>query len=262
MPTTQKSIGNLTLYIRKDKEDAASFFAKDISRKLKEFRDVERRDVLFLSSGGSALGVLDRIDESVIGPYLTIGIFDERYDPSNKTSNYAQLRKTAFYQRAVQRGCRLIDTSTQRGQTQEELADFYENELRSWRARHPRGAIMATMGTAIDGHTAGIMPFPEDPSRFHELFERERWIVSYDATGKNPYPKRVTTTYTFLRYVDLVGIFLVGAEKGPMFKKLLEGDDCTLVPGRIMKTLPRGAVYTDAALAVSAGLMSKGISPP
>lgn len=248
-----KSVGNLKVYIRKNTEDAATFFAKDIARKLKEFRDVERRDVLFLSSGGSALGVLDRIDDDAIGPYLTIGIFDERFDPSNKTSNYAQLRKTAFYKRAVQRGCRLIDTSTKAGQTKEELADFYENELRSWRARHPRGAIMATMGIAVDGHTAGIMPFPEDPERFHELFERERWIVSYDTGNKNPYPLRATVTFTFLRYIDLIGIYMVGAEKGPMFKTLMEGDDRAQVPGRIVKTLPRGAIYTDVALITAAG---------
>jgi 6-phosphogluconolactonase/glucosamine-6-phosphate isomerase/deaminase len=248
-----KSVGNLKLYIRKDEASAADFFAKDISRKLKEFHEVERRDVLFLSSGGSALSVLDHIDQSVIGPYLTIGIFDERYDPSNKTSNYAQLRKTAFYRRAVQGGCRLIDTSTGRGQTEGELADFYEHELRSWRARHPRGAIMATMGIAIDGHTAGIMAFPEDPERFHELFERERWIVAYDTGDKNPFRLRVTTTFTFLRYIDLIGIYLVGAEKGPMFSRLMSGDDCTKLPGRIIKTLPRGAVYTDAALIAGAG---------
>jgi 6-phosphogluconolactonase/glucosamine-6-phosphate isomerase/deaminase len=251
--TYLKTVGNLTHYIRKDKEDATSFFAKDISRKLKEFRDVERRDVLFLSSGGSALGVLDRIDQNVIGPYLTIGIFDERYDPSNKTSNYAQMRKTDFYKRAVQHGCRLIDTSTQRGQTQIELADYYENELRSWRARHPRGAIMATMGIADDGHTAGIMPFPEDPTRFHDLFERERWIIAYDATGKNPFPLRVTTTFTFLRHIDLIGVFMTGDKKGVVFKNLIEGDDCAEMPARIVKTLPRGAIYTDASLIHAAG---------
>lgn len=252
--TYLKTVGNLKHYIRKDKEDAADFFAKDISRKLREFRDVERRDVLFLTSGGSALGALDRISEDVIAPYLTIGIFDERYDPTNKTSNYAQLRKTDFYKRAVQHGCRLIDTSTQQGQTQVELADYYENELRSWRARHPRGAIMATMGISIDGHTAGIMPFPEDPARFHDLFERERWITSYDATtSKNPYPLRVTTTFTFLRHIDLIGVFMVGEEKGEVFKNLIEGDDCTEMPGRIVKTLPRGAMYTDASLVLAAG---------
>ncbi len=256
MAVVPKKVGNLTLYVRRDEEDTASFFAKDITRKLKEFHDTERRDVLFLSSGGSALEVLDRIDPSVIGPYLTIGIFDERYDPSNRVSNYAQLRKTSFWERAVQRGCRLIDTSTQRGQTQEQLADFYENELRSWRARHPRGAIMATMGVAEDGHTAGIMPFPEDSKRFYELFEGERWIIAYDATGKNPFTKRVTTTLSFLRQIDLIGIYLVGSEKGKIFRELLADGDSAIIPGRIIKTLPRGAVYIDTALAKSAGLMS------
>lgn len=248
-----KSIGNLKLYVKKDREEARKFFAKDISRKLREFRDTERRDVLFLSSGGSALSVLDLIDEDVIGPYLTIGIFDERFDPSNRTSNYAQLRKTDFYKKAVQRGCRLIDTSTAKGQTIEGLADFYENELRSWRARHPRGAIMATMGIALDGHTAGIMPHPDDPERFHELFERERWIVSYDAENKNPFRYRVTTTFTFLRYVDLVGIYLVGKEKGEMFRALLSDGGTHELPGRIIKSLPRGAVYTDRDLVSAAG---------
>ena len=248
-----KTVGNLKLYIRKDREDAASFFAKDISRKLKEFRDVERRDVLFLSSGGSALSALDRIDEDVIGPYLTIGIFDERYDPLNKISNYAQLRKTSFYNRAVSRGCRLIDTTAQKGQTPGDLADFYEKELRCWRLLHPRGAIMATMGIAVNGHTAGIMPFPEDPARFRDLFERERWIVAYDAGEKDSFSLRVTTTFTFLRYVDIVGIYLVGAPKGHMFRKLMDGDNCAELPGRIVKTLPRGAVYTDAALVATAG---------
>lgn len=253
MPPYLKSVGNLKLYIRKDKEDAVDFFARDISRKLKEFREVERRDVLFLSSGGSALGVLDRIDECVIAPYLTIGIFDERFDPTNRTSNYAQLRKTNFYKRAVQHGCRLIDTSTQRGQTKEALADYYEHELRSWRVRHPRGAIMATMGIALDGHTAGIMPFPEDREMFHDLFESERWITTYDASGKNTFPYRITTTFTFLRQIDLFGIYFVGEEKGEIFRRVMDGDDLTEIPARIIKSLPRGALYTDASLIRRAG---------
>lgn len=248
-----KSVGNLRLYVKQNSEEARRFFAKDISRKLREFRDVERRDVLFLSSGGSSIGVLDLIDEDVIGPYLTIGIFDERYDPSNKTSNYAQLRKTDLYKRAVQKGCRLIDTTTQKDQSMDELADYYENELRGWRARHPRGAIMATIGVAEDGHMAGIMPHPEDKARFHDLFERERWIIAYDAAEKNPYRYRITTTFTFLRHVDIVGIYLVGKEKGMMFKRLMEGDDTSEIPGRIIRTLPRGAVYADRELLQSAG---------
>lgn len=249
-----KQIGHLHLYVRKDKEAILDFFARDISRKLKEFRDTERRDVLFLSSGGSALAVLDRIDESVIGPYLTIGIFDERYDPTNKTSNYAALRKTRFFTRAVTHGCRLIDTRTGPGQTPEDLADSYEQELRAWRALHPRGAIMATMGIALGGLTAGIVPFPENPDAFHALFESDRWITSYDATGRDPFPKRITTTFTFLRYVDMVGVFLVGEEKGEMFRELLAGEDRAAMPGRIILSLPRGAIYTDESLLHAAGM--------
>jgi 6-phosphogluconolactonase/glucosamine-6-phosphate isomerase/deaminase len=243
-----KSVGNLKIYMRNTKEDAAVFFARDISRKLKEFRDIEHRDVLFLSSGGSALSVLDRIDEDAIGSYLTIGIFDERHDPSNRTSNYAQLRKTDFYKRAVARGCRLIDTTTTKNQTKEELADYYERELRDWRERHPRGAIMATMGIAVNGHTAGIMPFPEDEKSFHELFEGERWIVAYDAGNKDPFPHRITTTFTFLRYVDLVGVYVVGKEKSEMFRELVAHDGNAQLPGRIIKSLPRGAIYVDRDL--------------
>jgi 6-phosphogluconolactonase/glucosamine-6-phosphate isomerase/deaminase len=249
-----RQIGHLKVYVRKNIEDAAAYFAKDISRKLVEFRDVERRDVLFLTSGGSALTVLDRIDHEAIGPYLTIGIFDERFDPSNRTSNYAQLRKTHFYKRAVQKGCRLIDTETRPSMTMESLAQYYEEELRHWKRAHPRGAIMATMGVAQNGHTAGIMPFPENPDRFHQLFETERWITSYDVEDKDPFRLRVTTTYTFLRSVDLIGIYMVGSKKGSMLRELMKNGSCAELPGRIIKELPRGAVYMDQALYDASGL--------
>ncbi len=242
-----KNIGELRLYMRESLVDAAAFFGHDITRKLREFRD-EGRDVLFLSSGGSALRVLDRIDTDVISPYLTIGIFDERFDLTNKTSNYAALRTTTFYRRAVERGCRLIDTQTRPGMTIDALADYYEKELRTWRKRHPTGVVMATMGIAADGHTAGIMPFPEDPVRFRELFEGERWIIAYDTKDKNPFPLRVTTTFTFLRSIDLIGIFVVGEEKGSIFQKILEGDSLAECPARIIKELHRGAIYTDRSM--------------
>lgn len=254
MQKIMKKIGNLKLVVHENAPLAVGSFAKDISDTLRELQKSGRQDVLFLSSGGSALLALESIDESVISPELTIGILDERFDPSNKISNYMQLRKTAFYKRAVARGCRLIDTSTKKGQTLEQLADFYEGELRDWRKTHPKGVIFVTMGLGPDGHTAGIMPFPEDHKRFKELFEGSRLAVSYDAGKKNPYSKRITVTMSFLRQVNVVSAFMTGENKGAIFRKLTEGDDLAEIPGRIMRFLPKGTMHVDAELIRAAEL--------
>lgn len=243
-----KKVRNLKLAVHETAPLAVHFFAKDISNTLRAFQEEGNTDVLFLSSGGSALEALDSIDEDVISPLLTIGVLDERFDPSNRVSNYMQLRKTTFYKRAVARGCRLIDTSTKKGQTQEELADFYETELLNWRTLHPKGVIFVTMGLGSDGHTAGIMPFPEDRERFKKLFESSRLVVSYDAGTKNPYPNRITVTMSFLRKVNAASIFIVGAGKGPVFRRLIESEDCAEIPGCIMKSLSRGTVHVDREL--------------
>ena len=259
MQKITKKIGNLKLVVHENALLAVGSFAKDISDILRELQKNGRRDVLFLSSGGSALAALENIDERVISPNLTIGVLDERFDPTNKISNYIELRKTAFYKRAVARGCRLIDTSTKKGQTQEGLAQFYEGELRNWRNAHPKGAIVVTMGLGPDGHTAGIMPFPENAKRFRELFEGTQFVASYDAGKKNQYSKRITVTMTFLRQVDVVSAFITGENKGPVFQKLIEGDAFEEVPGRILRSLPCGTVHVDSELIRSAGyLLSNG----
>lgn len=249
-----KKVGNLKLVIHQDTPAAVRSFADDISDILRGLQKEGRRDVLFLSSGGSALEALDDIPGSVVSPQLTIGMLDERFDPSNKISNYMQLRKTAFYKRAVARGCRLIDTSTKKNQTQAELADFYEKELRDWRTLHPKGVIIATIGLGPDGHTAGIMPFPENHEKFHELFEGERFVVSYDAGKKNPYSKRITVTMSFLRQTNVACVFIVGKSKGPIFRQLLADGTCAEIPGRIIKFLPNGTVHVDAELVHAADL--------
>lgn len=250
MKKYEKKLENLKFHVRENKEFAAIALANDISRILKEFHDDGAKEVLFLTSGGSAFTVLDRISDEVIGPYLTIGMLDERYDPENKLTNYAQLRKTTFYKKAVQRGCRLIDTSTKKGQTQNELAQSIETELRDWKTTHPRGVVMVTLGIGPDGHTAGIMPFPENVKKFHELFEGDRWVVGYDAAEKNPIRLRVSATCTFLRtMVDFTRVFVVGKEKGEIFAKVCTNNDLATYPGSIIRLLSHGSVYVDTPVA-------------
>jgi len=60
----------------------------------------------------------------------------------------------------------------------EKLAHRYESSLFEWAKKHPEGKIIATMGIGFDGHTAGIMPYPENPETFARLFEDKeigRW---------------------------------------------------------------------------------------
>ena len=87
------------------------------------------------------------------------------------------------------------------------------NFLKNWRAENPSGLIIATLGMGLDGHTAGILPYPESADEFHRLFESEAWVCAYNAGNKNPHKERITATLTFLKMVDVAFAFVSGADK-------------------------------------------------
>jgi len=241
-----RTIGNLRINIFEDKAAAARQVADDISRYLSDAKKGGRK-VLFLSSGGSSLAILDFIADDILGDYLTIGVLDERYDREEKNNNFVQLSRTDFYGKALKSGCAFIDTGVRPGQTQKALADYFEGKLREWRKNNPDGVIIATIGIGPDGHTSGIMPFPEDEKRFDALFNGERWVVAYDATGKTPYPERVTTTNTFLKLINRAFVFATGREKAEAFRRMQEDRPVSEVPAAILKEL-RGDMYIDREL--------------
>ena len=239
-------LGNLNIIKEKTPELASKQLAKDLSAYLTKAKE-QRKNVLFLSSGGSALAVLDFIPSDILGEYLTIGVLDERYEKTNINNNFTQLKKTEFYKKAKKAGCSFIDTSVKEDQTQEELADFFEGELRGWMKKNPNGKIVATMGVGADGHTSGIMPFPEDENRFIDLFESARWVVAYDAGSKNPFSQRVTTTMTFLRKLDKIFVFMVGANKKTAFLQMQKSGQIAEIPARVLKQLNVN-IYIDGNL--------------
>ncbi len=241
-----RKTGKLRINIFKDKAEAARQVADDISRYLS---DAQRggRKVLFLSSGGSSLAILDFIADGILGDYLTIGVLDERYDIKGENNNFSQLSRTDFYRKALKSGCAFIDTGVRPGQTQKALADYFEEKLREWRKNNPEGEIIATIGIGPDGHTSGIMPFPEDKERFDTLFNSERWVTAYDATGKTPYPERVTTTNTFLKLINRAFVFAAGGEKAEALRHMQEDRPVSEVPAAILKEL-RGDMYIDMEL--------------
>lgn len=239
-------LGNLEVFVQKTKEEAAKKLAEDLSNYLVDAKNNNKK-ILLLLSGGSAFSVLDYVSDTSFSNRLTIGILDERYDKTNKNNNFKQLTKTDFYSRAKAGGCFFIDTTVKPNQTKESLADFFEGELVSWSKNNPGGEIVATIGMGSDGHTSGIMPFPDEKEYFEKLFESDKLVVAYDASGKNEFTNRVTTTVTFLRKIKMVFCFIVGNNKAAVYSNLKKEIPLNEMPAQAIKEL-HGSVYVDESV--------------
>ncbi|MCX7997111.1 MAG: 6-phosphogluconolactonase [Patescibacteria group bacterium] len=206
-------------------------------------------DILLLASGGSALRVMDSIKSEHLSSRLTIIPLDERFSTDPEVNNFLLLTRTNLASRARQQGVNFLDTSVRAGDAPDTLAHRYEQQLRHWRETHPQGLILATFGIGADGHISGIMPFPEDPERFRQNFvDTERWVIPYDASGKNPYPLRVTTTLAFLRMVSGGVVYVTGQDKAePLHRTLAPEGTLAETPARFLNGLTLVSLHTDIA---------------
>ena len=193
--------------------------AEEAGKELARLANGSAGPILLLLSGGSALAILEhaRIDGGKLGT-ATIAVLDERVSADPALNNFAQLMSRTFFADARERGAAAIDTRVLPGETPERHAERFEAALRLWKQKNPDGSVLATMGIGEDGHTAGIMPFPEDREAFAALFEGDRWVVGYDAGEKNAIPLRTTVTNAFLRTeVDAAICYAAGERKrGPL----------------------------------------------
>lgn len=227
-------------------ETAQTYAAREISAILQKYSEA-KTPVLFLVSGGSALKLIDAIDSNAFNPNLTIGVLDERFSADPAVNNFSQLSQTSFYAKAKAAGCTFVDTRVQNNETIESLTWRFTQALKDWKENHHRGGIIITQGIGSDGHTAGILPFPEDEPGFEKLFNQpDVWVVHYDAAGKNPYPWRVTTTLSFLRLVDHAIVFICGQDKQvALLKTVAETGSLAQTPARIIREMNDVAIYTD-----------------
>ena len=200
----------------KDHNKCAAFVGKEISRQLKSGKD---RPTLLLLSGGSALSVLDHI-ENDDWKSVTVTMLDERFEEDGSHNNFSQLESMAWFAKVIKGGCKIISTKIQTDDTQASLTERMDSSLRKWKNENPAGKIMAIFGIGADGHTAGIFPFPENQNFFQELFAKDSWVVGYDASGKNEFPFRVTTTLTLHRLISHGYAFVIGEEKRAALQKL------------------------------------------
>lgn len=178
--------------------------------------------LLVLLSGGSALSPLDFV---VIPAQLnlTLGVLDERFSADSEVNNFLQLSETAFFIQAKERGARVLSSVPGEGESLEDFSRRFEENIRGWQKKNPNGVILATAGIGSDGHTAGILPYPEDEGLFKKLFlETKNYAVGYEVSSdRNQYTRRVTVTIPFLlTQVKRILVYVVGKEKAHLLKKL------------------------------------------
>jgi 6-phosphogluconolactonase len=225
-------------------EEAKYAAAESISMSLLELK---KKDVpvLFLFSGGSALSVLDMIDPSCLGEYLTLAPVDERFDPTGEASNFAAFMETDFFRKAESAGVRFIDTRVKEEQGRDDLANEFETALLRG-STSKSGKIITILGMGPDGHTAGIFP-DADEKAFHDRFDGSRLVVGYRAPEYATCPERITTTPSFLeKNIDQAFVYLSGEEKRDTWERVLRNDEpIHLLPAGIFQRLRRVEVFTD-----------------
>ncbi|MGB0757276.1 MAG: 6-phosphogluconolactonase [Patescibacteria group bacterium] len=207
------------------------------------------KPLLILLSGGSALKLTDSIPESALTKQTTIGILDERYSTDPEVNTFAQFKKTDAYQLCIAKKCTVIN-SLPEDESQEDMAERIDKQLHDWAFMNPQGAVIITQGIGADGHTAGIMPYPEDSDGFYKRFDNpEKWIVGYDAGDKNQFPHRITVSLAFLRSMVTTSIvYAVGMEKRQALSSMMTNGTLADVPARILRQMPDVYLFTDISL--------------
>ncbi len=203
------------------------------------------KPILLLVSGGSAFGLFEGVDPSVLGPHLTLTVLDERYSTDPTINNFAQLEATSFYTKSLERSVHLIDTKVLAGESLFGFSERFESSLRAWKAQHTNGVVVATMGIGVDGHTAGIFP-----GEWGVDFSGEAWVVGYSVPLIiNPYPDRVTVTYTFLRsQLNAVIVYATGNDKVHLIQELRTMNTFSpAAPFSIFKELPELTIFTNSS---------------
>ncbi|MFW5704169.1 MAG: 6-phosphogluconolactonase [Patescibacteria group bacterium] len=203
--------------------------------------------VLLLCSGGSALTLVDGIDPDYLTDQITVSMLDERYSKDPDENNFAQMKELAFYDHIEQAGCPIIDTQVKENETLDGLADRFDQSLHNWVTENPGGIVIATMGIGNDGHISGVMPYPESEELFNSQFvHTDRYAVGYDASHKNPYPYRVTTTISFLIEHITEAIVYIGDEgKQSIVRQIVNAEKpAHQLPGMILHSLARVSLIT------------------
>jgi len=218
--------------------------AIELALHLKEYNKLP---VLLLISGGSSLGLLNFLDLKDITQNLTVSFLDERYTTKNENTNFYNFSNTRMYTYLQKNNNSVIDLTIKQNETLKDMTQQFEDFLYEWKETHKNGKIVITQGIGDDGHTAGIMPFPENEVEFEKLFEGDNWTSGYDAGEKNKFSKRITVTNTFLKnVVDVSVVYAKGENKKRVLKKVLgENVSPYILPATILHEMKEVHIFCD-----------------
>jgi len=224
-----------------EKHELAKKAGEEFSKKLLLNKNARK---LLLLSGGSSMSDLNHVDTSLIDEEPTIAMSDDRYSTDPQVNNFLLLTQTSFYTKAKEQGAHFIETSVKNNESLEEVAARFETSIQNWKKLG--GEIIATMGMGPDGHTCGMMPFPEDPEKFEELFENKNLVVGYDAKNKNEFPLRVTVTTPLVLQISHAIMYVQGDNKEEALVRVFD-DEGTLpeTPARIWREMNDVTIFTD-----------------
>ncbi len=214
--------------------NAKGLAARALGDLFKKFRSAP---VLFLSSGGSSLSLLEQVDIVIFSPNITCGVIDERLSADPAINNFLQLRGRLFGATALN----WVDSVLQAGDSLVDMADRIDSSWRAWRKDNPNGKITATIGVGVDGHVAGIMPNID-----LKIFDN-KWVAGYDAGPANKFPLRITATFEFLRsHVDFAIVYISGEEKRRALERVLaDSGSLAETPARILGEMKNAKIFTD-----------------
>lgn len=203
--------------------------------------------VLLLVSGGSCLEVVNELKDCW-SEKVTIGVVDERYSMDFNVSNFGQMKNLPFWKNVIRNRCPVINTEIREGETLGAAAARMEKQWKNWRKHNKKGKIIALLGMGVDGHTAGIMPMPEDRAKFDKLFvDNQEWVCGYDCGDKNDYRYRITATMSFLKKeATEIVVFVKGKEKKEKWDELQFGKKVISdLPIAIINSVSKVTSFTD-----------------
>lgn len=199
--------------------------------------------ILFYTSGGSAIKVLDQIDTNNLNKSVAVVMADDRFTDELSGSNYLQMTKTSFYEDAKAAGVLIIDTSPGKCLSAGELAKGLNKTIRDFHKQNQKAQVIGLFGIGHDGHTASIFPTKSENKFKTDYLQVGPYVCVNNKQGSD-YPVRVTLTPTYIKRIHELVIYAEGKQEVLLSLQFAKNEWQN--PGLILINHKNSSLFTDA----------------